>query len=167
MKRRWTDNEMEIVRRDYPNLNPREIAAALGRSLKAVQQMAAQLGVAKVVFMPTNAVTPIAERFWNKVHKTESCWLWTAYCDPNGYGRLGVGTGADKTMKLATHVAWYLETGSWPEAGAEMCHTCDTPACVRIHSDHLYKGTKSTNMRDVWQRNRAAMEQNLAKGWSR
>ncbi len=28
-----------------------------------------------------------AEAFWAKVEKTETCWLWTGYKDPSGYGR--------------------------------------------------------------------------------
>ncbi|HEU5089071.1 MAG TPA: hypothetical protein VFT99_16560, partial [Roseiflexaceae bacterium] len=34
-------------------------------------------------------VRPLAERFWAKVRKTDTCWLWTAATDHNGYGRIG------------------------------------------------------------------------------
>jgi hypothetical protein len=167
MTRPWSQSEIDVVREEYPVANPREIAVRLNRSLKAVQQMAAYLGVKKKIAMPTHQFRPLSERFWEKVNKTDECWIWTAYKDPSGYGRIGVGTGMNKAMRLATHVAWYLQHGEWPEKGAEMCHACDTPGCVRVGPGHLYKGTKSANMRDVWQRNRNAMQRNLEKRWNR
>ena len=31
----------------------------------------------------------VAERFWSKVEKTDTCWLWTGHRDRHGYGWLG------------------------------------------------------------------------------
>lgn len=33
--------------------------------------------------MPTNK-RPMEERFWAKVQKTETCWLWTGYISKSG-----------------------------------------------------------------------------------
>ena len=32
----------------------------------------------------------IPERFWSKVNKTDTCWLWIASTDHGGYGRFFV-----------------------------------------------------------------------------
>lgn len=50
------------------------------------------------------------ERFWEKVEKTESCWLWTGAKIASGYG---VGTLQGKT-RSAQRIAWELEIGSDP-----------------------------------------------------
>jgi len=50
------------------------------------------------------------ERFWNKVEKTDSCWLWKGAKLQAGYGvaRLGERSG------VAQRIAWELEIGSDP-----------------------------------------------------
>ena len=50
------------------------------------------------------------ERFWNKVEKTESCWLWKGAKLQSGYG---LGTLGEKTG-VAQRIAWELEIGSDP-----------------------------------------------------
>ena len=82
---------------------------------------------------------PIEERFWSKVQKTDSCWIWTAGAR-NGYGRIRFGT----RIVMATHVSWFLATGCWPQN--DVLHTCDNPPCVR--PDHLFPGTDADNTVD-------------------
>jgi hypothetical protein len=70
----------------------------------------------------------LADRFWEKVDKTDTCWLWTAGRQKaTGYGFLGIPPRG--TSALAHRVAWYLRTGDWPRL--MVCHTCDVRACVR------------------------------------
>lgn len=86
----------------------------------------------------------IAVRFWAKVDKSGSCWLWTG-CTSAGYG---VIRWQRKTFR-ANRVAFFLTHGRWPEFA---CHHCDNRMCC--NPDHIYDGTPVTNARDCKVRNR-------------
>jgi hypothetical protein len=92
---------------------------------------------------------PAAERFMAKVDKNKNgCWLWTAGTYGGGYGcfaRDGV------TPELAHRSAYILFVGPLPK-GMDLCHRCDTPACV--NPEHLFIGTRADNMRDCVQKGR-------------
>jgi hypothetical protein len=95
---------------------------------------------------------PLAERFWEKVQKTDTCWLWTGALMSKGYGSMYVGPIRGHT-ELASRVSWFLHSGVWPEQW--VLHHCDTPRCVR--PDHLYLGTVIENSRDMVARHRGVM----------
>lgn len=79
-------------------------------------------------------------RFWAKVLKTESCWLWTGSCRREGHGRFG-GTPTHR-------YSWELANGSIPD-GLLVLHNCpggDNPACV--NPSHLYLGSAQDNIND-------------------
>ena len=91
----------------------------------------------------------LAERFWTKVNKTDTCWLWTRSLTIHGYGKIGETTTG---RTLAAHrVSWELEYGPIPE-GMSILHKCDTPACVR--PSHLFLGSQVENMKDMTQKGR-------------
>ena len=90
---------------------------------------------------------PIDGRFWGKVEKTETCWLWKASCFHDGYGMF---KDAGKN-KRAHRVAWLLAHGSIDQ-DLLVCHSCDVPRCVR--PDHLFQGTASDNARDCVKKKR-------------
>lgn len=71
------------------------------------------------------------QRFWNKVNKTDTCWLWTGYTDSHGYGALKFQKG----KFLARRVSYELANGPIPERYF-VRHNCDTRLCV--NPDHLY-----------------------------
>lgn len=96
---------------------------------------------------------PLEERFWPKVRKTDTCWWWTAGGDKaDGYGRIRAGGRGTPTL-LAHRAAWEITFGPIPD-GLEVCHTCDTPRCVR--PDHLFLGTSLQNNQDMVAKGRQA-----------
>jgi hypothetical protein len=81
------------------------------------------------------------KRFWDKVVKTDTCWVWTASVNGKGYGSFGYGG----RVQLAHRVSWQMHCGPIPP-GLCVCHACDNPSCVR--PDHLFLGTIKDNNRD-------------------
>lgn len=90
------------------------------------------------------------ERFWPRVNKTESCWLWIGTRNHYGYGCLKLG-GRSGRLLTAHRIAFELTHGPIPE-GLRVLHTCDVPACV--NPAHLYLGTAADNTRDMIDRGR-------------
>lgn len=84
-----------------------------------------------------------------KVHKTRTCWLWTAHT-VKGYGEFYV----DKEDRKAYAHRWIYKqlVGPIPD-GHGVLHHCDTPVCVR--PSHLYTGTQKDNVNDMFARGRA------------
>lgn len=101
------------------------------------------------------------QRFWAKINKTESCWLWTAGKASMRYGNIGA---RGHTMIRAHIASWILHVGPVPE-GMEVCHSCDNPLCVR--PDHLWIGTHAQNMADCKAKGRARTRHGEEHGMSK
>lgn len=72
------------------------------------------------------------------------CWIWMAYRDSSGYGRIrSIATG--KKVTYAHRVSYELYRGPFDK---NLCvlHKCDTPACC--NPTHLFLGTRIDNMLD-------------------
>ena len=82
------------------------------------------------------------QRFWDKVEKTDGCWVWTASKNRQGYGYFRF----DGKMRKAHRMAWLFAIGEIPE-GMMVCHSCDNPSCV--NPEHLWLGTGQDNMDDM------------------
>lgn len=88
---------------------------------------------------------PMVDRFWSRVEKSDGCWLWTGKTGTGyPYGRISPDGGK---RTIGAHVAsWRIHFGAVPDS-LWVCHTCDTPRCVR--PDHLFLGTNVQNWQDM------------------
>lgn len=84
-----------------------------------------------------------SERFWNKVEKTDGCWIWRGGSDGHGYGAFWL----DGRMQKAHRVSFESESGAIPD-GAMLDHLCMNPPCVR--PDHLEVVTNAENIRRAY-----------------
>lgn len=96
-------------------------------------------------------LTPsLLERFNARVEpQPDGCWLWTGALGHGSYGYLY--SAEAKGMVIASRVALTIAQGPIPD-GMDACHTCDNPPCV--NPDHLFAGTRLTNVRDMFAKGR-------------
>lgn len=85
------------------------------------------------------APRPELDRFWPKVHKTDTCWLWTASHNGEGYGHFYL-TGGKKTY--AHRWAYKHFVGPIPTKYT-VDHLCRVPLCV--NPTHLEAVTHREN----------------------
>jgi len=94
---------------------------------------------------------PMKDCFWEKVKKTNTCWLWTGALLRSGYGQLGsTRTGI---FHQAHRFSWIIHRGPIPK-GMQCLHHCDNPPCV--NPEHLFLGTNVDNVRDKVSKSRQA-----------
>lgn len=87
------------------------------------------------------AITPEQqEHFWNRVDKTDSCWVWQGKPAVRGYGQLGV----NGQIFHAHRFAYLLTHGAIPQGGL-VVQTCHNRLCV--HPDHLLLTSRSSFQR--------------------
>lgn len=86
------------------------------------------------------------KRFWSKIDKTGSCWLWRGSGRP--YGRM---VWKDGKVMGVHRISFMLHNGYLPK-DLMICHHCDTPLCVR--PEHLFAGTNDDNQKDAARKGR-------------
>lgn len=94
--------------------------------------------------------------FWEKVNKTDTCWLWTAAKTEKGYGVAWDGFHTQK----AHRVSYFLRYGYWPDEC--VLHKCDVANCV--NPDHLWVGTRAENNADMMKKGRHVPGGTYSKG---
>lgn len=103
--------------------------------------------------------TTIEARFWPRVKKTATCWLWTGtnWGGRKPYGRLQI----HGRLAYAHRVSWQIARGgiSIP-AVLDVLHKCDNHRCVR--PSHLFLGTNDDNNKDKALKNRAKKKLEIA-----
>lgn len=103
-------------------------------------------------------------RFWAKVKKTPTCWLWRgAVISQNGYGGFSMARSLPRgkqSPQYAHRIAWALSHGPIP-AGQSVLHACDVPLCC--NPAHLFLGTQADNMRDAAEKGRLHVQRPAAR----
>lgn len=84
-------------------------------------------------------------RFWRRVTKTDTCWIWNGSSSKQGYGRFQID-GKGGPHLLAHRFSYTMHNGDIPD-GMVVMHKCDNPSCV--NPDHLGIGTYKDNMADM------------------
>jgi len=108
----------------------------------------------------TIARVPNEKRFWAKVKKTRTCWLWLGSVDKDGYGKFQLTLrrpkGAKQTPQKhvrAHRYAFELLEGRAPRGN--LLHECDVKSCVRVGAKHVCEGSQKKNVRDGLRRGRS------------
>ena len=87
----------------------------------------------------------LLKRFWDKVEKTDGCWLWTGGSNSGGYGQIKYKGAQQKAHRVSLSIALkrpILE-------GFEVAHApviCHTRLCV--NPQHLREATRIENQSD-------------------
>jgi hypothetical protein len=108
--------------------------------------------------MGWNVGKSAVERFWLKVKKTPTCWLWVGACSPKERtpdGRLPYGmimvSNCPRVMEKAHRFSFRMFVRPIPK-GKKVLHHCDNSMCVR--PSHLFLGTQKDNVVDCIKKGR-------------
>ena len=93
----------------------------------------------------------LPHRFWTKVEKTPTCWLWQGAKDSRGYGSFYFNGSVKSTHRLV-----YETLVDSISIGLYVLHICDNPACV--NPDHLFLGTQKDNVQDCLSKGRRSIQ---------
>jgi len=96
-----------------------------------------------ITFISEERLQKAVNRFWSKVKKTETCWLWSAG-KSKGYGQFFYSPFAGKEFNTRAHIfAYEILIGDIPE-GLQLDHLCRVRHCV--NPMHLEPVTQKENI---------------------
>ena len=79
------------------------------------------------------------DRFWAKVIKTDSCWLWVGAKNNHGYGQIRINQKCHYAHRLSYEMSGKSIPDKWV-----IDHLCRNPSCIR--PDHLEAVDERTNL---------------------
>lgn len=85
----------------------------------------------------TRVSSALEKRFWKHVHKTKTCWLWTASLKPSGHGQIRIKNKTCYAHRLSMQIHGLLVPGLVVD------HVCRVPNCV--NPAHLRMVTQRIN----------------------
>lgn len=85
----------------------------------------------------------LEEKFWPRVDKTDTCWLWTGAL-VKGYGQIHLGELNRKTVTWTTHRLSWIVAGHAIESNADLDHLCRVKRCC--NPEHLDQVSHHVNM---------------------
>ena len=86
-----------------------------------------------------NPIKNTIESILGRVKKTDACWIWTGFCNKEGYGHVSM----NGRLEQAHRVVYEALKGPIPD-GLVLDHTCRNPSCV--NPDHLEPVTQQENV---------------------
>lgn len=81
----------------------------------------------------------LEERFWSRVNKTDTCWLWTGHLASDGYGQIYNGKSSVYVHRLSLSFI-----GKTIPKGMEVDHLCRVKNC--LNPEHLEVVTRKENI---------------------
>ena len=95
--------------------------------------------------IPEEELEKFRNRFWIRVKKTKSCWIWLGHIDRYGYGKIhSPRAERAKAKLLLAHRASLFMSGKTMTCGMVVDHICRNRSCVR--PEHLRLVSPGSNV---------------------